>query len=104
MSRYDPEEYSGIDWNAVGREEDRKEREAEVERCAAIAQEAEEERARELAFHDTPFCEEACYETMIHAPACVAVNFPVAAAVVGWRRSQQVAIDLSDIPSEKEAA
>lgn len=110
MSKYSPEEYSGVNWKAFGRYEARRDREAEEERLDALAQEAEERRARELAFNETPFCEEACYETMIHTVACQAINSPVTAAISGWRRSQQIAVVISETASadafvqEREAA
>jgi hypothetical protein len=80
---FDPRDYDGVTHATERRERD--------EARELQAQADEEERARELAFRETPFCEDVCYETMIHTVACQSINEPVTAALAGWRRAQQIA-------------
>jgi hypothetical protein len=73
---WDPRDYDGVTYESERRERD--------ELRELLAREAEEETAREMAFRDTPHCESACYETMIHTAACSAAAQPVTVAIGGW--------------------
>lgn len=82
---FDPRDYDGETFESEhGYAEAR-------ERAELLAEEAEIERALELSFRDTPFCEDDCYRTLAHTAACIAINDPLAAAIAGWRRGQQFA-------------
>jgi hypothetical protein len=85
---FDPRDYDG-----VTRESERAERDEARE---LQAQESDEQAAREMAFHETPFCEEECFETCIHTLACQLINEPVMGALKTWRRAQAIAIRESE--------
>ena len=80
---FDPSDYDGVTDASERRERD--------EARELRAQEAEERTAREMAFSDTHFCDDACFETLEHSAACQALNAPLA-ALAGWRRAQSIAI------------
>lgn len=75
---FDPRDYAGVSFDDEhGYTETR-------ELAELQAQEDDEQRARELAFRETPFCELDCYEKCIHTAGCETANSPVTVAIGGW--------------------
>jgi hypothetical protein len=85
---FDPRDYDGVTYASERRERD--------EERELAAQAREEETAREMAFHETQNCEDACYETCVHTAACCAAAQPVIAALAGWRQAQAIAVRMQE--------
>jgi hypothetical protein len=80
---FNPNDYPATQAQAAY--EARRDEQDAAERAELLAQEEEEERAREREFRETMFCETTCYDDLVHTARCRSLNEPpVAAALNGW--------------------